>query len=167
VTLTAVAVGAAAINLSGMLLVPYDLGHLLLGHAWRVAQPLLLPTGIALVCAGLLSGPQCVLIGVRATQKAMLVNVVSIPILLAGTLVGAELDGVRGALWLGAAGWAVIAVIWWITYELYVHRAITSERGGIVLTPVTGAALRRAELTPVAAGGGIVLTPVTRTGPLT
>lgn len=156
VVLAAIAGGAAALNLLGMLLMPTALGHALLGHAWGPAEPLLLPTGVAIVFAGLTCGPQTALIGTKQTGTAMAINIASIPLLLISALAGALIDGVLGAVWFAAAAHGVIAIVWWAAHEARTRRSGLLSSNQLVPLPVTS--IRLTPVAPAGAGGGIVLT---------
>ena len=160
--LTGVIAAVALLNMLGMLVLPNRLGHLLLGASWHPAQPLLLPTGMQIVFLALLSGPQAALLGVRAMDKAMALNVATTVMLLIGTFVGALIDGALGALWLAAAAQGLAMVASWITLWMHTRTSAPTAAAspGIVLSPVTPASA------PTAAGSpGVVLSPVTLSPP--
>jgi O-antigen/teichoic acid export membrane protein len=121
----------AIANLIGMLVVPDELGRLVLGATWEVAQPLLLPAGIQLVFLGLISGTRSALLGMRAIRKTVRIDVAMTVLVLVGTLVGAGIDGAAGAYWARAAATAAIAVVWWWVYLVHIRH----HRTGISVTP--------------------------------
>lgn len=113
---TFLTVGVALLTGAVMLLLPDSLGKLLLGATWDATKPLLLPTCALLLAIGLLTGPRIGLLGMRAIQKAVVIDVVSTAVVLATTLGGAVLAGVTGAVWLRAGGQAVMTLVWWLTF---------------------------------------------------
>ncbi|QIX25480.1 oligosaccharide flippase family protein [Nocardioides sp. JQ2195] len=116
----------AGLNLLVLLLLPGWLGRAVLGETWEVTEPLMLPAGLQIVFLALVTGPRSGLLGVRAIQKTVVIDVVSTVILLVLTVAGAALDGAVGAFWGVAIGQGVIAAIWWSVFWRHTGR---SSRG--------------------------------------
>ncbi|HVU91843.1 MAG TPA: hypothetical protein VHC23_06395, partial [Jatrophihabitans sp.] len=106
----------AALNTAVMLVLPGSLGRLVLGDTWQQARPLLLATGVQLICLGVITGARAGLLGSRMIRKAMVIDVVSTVLLLGATVAGASADGARGALWGVAAAQGVLGVVWWAVF---------------------------------------------------
>lgn len=158
---------AAVINTAVILVLPARVGRTFLGDTWHVAHPLLLAVGVQMIAIGLISGPSAALAGLKAMTAVAGFSVAAMVIMIAGAGIGASLDGAKGALWLVAAGQGMVMVVAWgiLVVRLRDERAlprIEIAGAGIVLTPVTSAAL--ATVRPLHARPGIVLTPVTRSG---
>ncbi len=110
------ATAVALLNAVVLLVLPDRIGEVVLGASWHVAKPLLLPTGVQIVCLGSLTGVRAGLLGMRAIRKAMVLDVVGTVVVLAAASTGAVIDGAVGALWAVAAGWGLMAVLWWVTF---------------------------------------------------
>jgi O-antigen/teichoic acid export membrane protein len=126
VKLTTVVTGTvAALNLVVMLVLPRHIGTIFLGASWHVAHPLLLPTGVQIVCLGILTGPRAGLLGMRQIRKVMVADVLTTGMVVVATFAGVVIDGAKGALWLIALGQAVLAVYWWLTFLAQTRHAET------------------------------------------
>jgi len=110
------ATAVALLNALVMLVLPDRIGEVVLGASWHVAQPLLLPTGVQIVCLGMLTGVRAGLLGMRAIRTTMVLDVVGTVVVLIAASTGAVIDGAKGALWVIAAGWGLMSVVWWITF---------------------------------------------------
>lgn len=133
----------AAANMAVMLVLPNGIGTALLGDSWQPAKPLLLPVGVQIVVLGLLTGPQAGLLGLRAMNKAMAIGITTTVISLIAAGVGAALGGAKGALWLVAAGQAVVMLVWWATFAAHLrHTEIHAgpSSAPAVAAPAPGAA---------------------------
>ncbi|MGN6605816.1 MAG: hypothetical protein ACTHMS_02230 [Jatrophihabitans sp.] len=108
--------GVAAVNAVVMLLLPASIGRVVLGSTWDVARPLLLPTGVQIICLGLLAGPRAGLLGRRAVRTAMVVDVATTVVFLIATIGGGLADGALGALWAVAIGQLLLAGVWWTLF---------------------------------------------------
>ena len=119
---TAITTAVALVNAVVMLVLPDDVGKVFLGNAWDATKPLLLPTCAQILAMGLLTGARVGLLGMRAIQKALAVDLVGAGVFLAATLTGAVVAGASGALWFGAAGRAAMTVIWWVVFWTHADR---------------------------------------------
>lgn len=128
----AVTGAAAAVNMVVMLVLPNDIGKALLGASWHPAQPLLLPAGLQIVFIGLATGPTAALLGIRAMNTVMGVNIAGMILVLAGAAIGAVLDGARGALWLVTASRVILMLASWAALTVRMRRVVPAagERGG-------------------------------------
>jgi O-antigen/teichoic acid export membrane protein len=106
----------ALLNTAVMLVLPGALGRLVLGDTLERARPLLLATGVQLVCLGVITGARAGLLGARMIRKAMRIDVASTVLLLLATVSGASADGAAGALWGVALAQGVLAVVWWTVF---------------------------------------------------
>lgn len=122
VTGSSIAAAVAAANMGVMLVLPNRIGEALLGASWHPAKPLLLPAAVQIVVLGLLTGPQAGLLGLRAMNKALAIGMTTTVISLIAAGAGAALGGARGALWMVAAGQAVVMVVWWVTFAVHLRR---------------------------------------------
>jgi O-antigen/teichoic acid export membrane protein len=134
---TTLTTAVAALNVVVMLILPTKLGELVLGASWHPAKPLLLPTGVQILFIAVLTGPQAALLGVRAMRKAMTINVANSILLLIAALVGALLNGAKGALWAAAVAQGVVALAWWLTYVT--HRPQTEPAAVAAAEPTAAA----------------------------
>jgi O-antigen/teichoic acid export membrane protein len=129
----------ALLNVLAMLVLPDRLGETVLGASWHAAQPLLLPTGVQIVCIGLLTGVRAGLLGTRAIRKVMVIDVASTVAILLSTVSGAVIDGVVGALWAVALCQGLMAVVWWMTFWMHTSRAQPAASAAVLspLPPAT------------------------------
>jgi O-antigen/teichoic acid export membrane protein len=118
--------GVAAVNLAIMLALPTPVGKLVLGASWHHAQPLLLPAGLQILCAGLLNGPLGGLLGVRAMSKVTRISVANTGVMLAAAACGAVLDGARGGLWAVALTQGFMVIVWWVAFTRHLGRSAQS-----------------------------------------
>ncbi|HEX2896092.1 MAG TPA: oligosaccharide flippase family protein [Marmoricola sp.] len=130
----------AVANMLVLVFLPSWAGELLLGKTWAVTQPLVLAAGSQILCLGLISGPRAALLGLRLVRTTLAIDLSSTVFLLGLIILGAVLDGARGAFWAVAAGQGVMAVVWWTTFVVQASGS-TVSRG------------RRRRVAPVQAGG--------------
>jgi O-antigen/teichoic acid export membrane protein len=114
---------AAALNALVLLALPDGVGEAVLGDSWAVAEPLLLATGVQIVFLGLMSGVRAGLLGMRAIRKVMRIDLVTTALVLAASVVGAEVNGALGALWAITGVQALAAVVMWATFLAQTARA--------------------------------------------
>ncbi len=122
-----------------LLVLPPRVGETVLGASWHATQPLLLPTGIQIVWIGVFTGVRAGLLGTRAIRKVMLTDVATTLVVLTATIVGAVIDGVRGAWWAVAIGQGLMAIVWWITFWKHTSHPGPAAAGAAAspLQPVT------------------------------
>lgn len=135
VKVTAVVTAMALVNAVVLLVLPDAAGEAVLGDSWSEAQRLLLPTGVQIVCLALMTGVRAGLLGMRAIQKVMRLDIAGTVIVLAASIIGAVIDGVLGALWAVAVGQALLATAWWLTFLLHVPEpAAAAEEDALAVT---------------------------------
>lgn len=110
----------AAVNMLVLVLLPSWAGELVLGKTWAVTEPLVLAAGSQMLCLGLVSGPRAALLGLRLVRTTLAIDLTATVLVLGLIVVGALLDGARGAFWAAAGGQGVMAVIWWVAYAVHV-----------------------------------------------
>jgi O-antigen/teichoic acid export membrane protein len=137
---SAVTTTIALVNMGVLLVLPDRIGEMALGASWDTAKPLLLATGVQIVCLGSMTGVRAGLLGVRAIRKVMVIDVVTTVAILILTIPGAVIDGARGALWAVTLGQGVMAVVWWMTFLTHTGRRepLTTAAGPLPSVPVPG-----------------------------
>ena len=123
------ATAVALLNALVLLVLPDRLGEVVLGASWHAARPLLLPTGVQIVCLGMLTGVRAGLLGMRAIKKTMVIDVAGTVVVLIAASTGAVSGGAKGALWAVAAGWGLMAVVWWIVFWRHTAQARPAAPG--------------------------------------
>jgi O-antigen/teichoic acid export membrane protein len=114
-----------------LLVLPDSLGEAVLGDSWKVAEPLLLATGAQIVFLGLMTGPRAGLLGMRAINRVMLIDVATTVLVFAASIAGAAVDGALGAVWAITAVQAAVAVAMWGTFLAQTRRYdATGTRSG-------------------------------------
>jgi O-antigen/teichoic acid export membrane protein len=127
--------GVGALNLLAMLVLPTALGEALLGESWDLAEPLLLPTGLYIVCIGILTGPAAALLGVKAMRKATTMNVAMGIGALIWAAIGALIDGARGAMWAAALGQSLVMVAWWLLLWIHLRQGEATSAPDVASPP--------------------------------
>ncbi len=94
-------------------LVQDAVGRGLLGEAWGIAQPVLVPVAAQMAGSALVMGAVIVLRGAAEPRRSLRSRVTQSILVIAGASVGAVAWGVRGAAWMMAGATAISAVIWW------------------------------------------------------
>jgi O-antigen/teichoic acid export membrane protein len=112
----------ALLNAIVMAVLPAGVGRLLLGASWAPAKPLLVAVGAQILCIALATGPQAALVGMRAMGKSMALGMLAAVALFSTAGAGALIDGARGALWLAAAGQAVVLTAAWMAFVAHMRR---------------------------------------------
>lgn len=114
---SALTVAVALLNMAVLLVLPDEVGRLVLGATWEPTKPLLLPASIQMVLLALISGPRSAMVGLRAIRTTVRIDVASTIIALVATLGGAVVNAAEGAFWALSIGQGIIAVIWWVAYR--------------------------------------------------
>jgi O-antigen/teichoic acid export membrane protein len=107
---------AAAVNMIVLLVLPDGVGEAVLGDSWQVAEPLLLATGVQIVFLGAMTGVRAGLLGMRAIDKVMRIDLATTALVLAASIVGAVINGALGALWAITIVQAGVAIVMWMTF---------------------------------------------------
>ena len=139
---TALTTSAAILNVAILLLLPDELGRVVLADTWEATQHLLLPAGLQAILITVTSGPRALLVGVRAVRKTLTIDIVATIVMFTSTTVGALTGDVETAFWFLAASQGVMALVWWMT-------AIGHVRGGGGVGVVTPRSVQGIE------GGGL------------
>lgn len=110
-----------------VVLLPFGLGHVLLGDLWRPAYPLLLPVTLGVVTGCLSSGATSAVRALGASRRSLRAQLSTSTLVLVGSVAGAFIDAAAGSAW----GWAVAAAlgtgIWW--WQL--RRAVAEHIGTV------------------------------------
>jgi O-antigen/teichoic acid export membrane protein len=114
VTRLTFALGTA--NALVMVFLPDAVGVRVLGETWGHVHNLLLPFGLQLMCMGLNTGPRAGLVGLRAIEKTLVLDLIFMPSLLIVSLIGLLIGGTVGYSWAIVGAWALAVTAWWITY---------------------------------------------------
>jgi O-antigen/teichoic acid export membrane protein len=109
VTVAGLALAAAAI----LLLVPDEVGELILGQTWAVAGVAILPTALAFAAFAAQTAAMLAFRAYKVTLHTMTVQVVMFPLPAACGVVGFFLGGAEGAAWGLFASAAATAVVLW------------------------------------------------------
>lgn len=121
----------AVINAAILVELPNRLGIIVLGATWHVTKPLLVPTGLQIICLGVLTGARASMLGMRKIRRAMYIDVAGTAMFLAATIAGAIANGALGALWAVAISQGLLAVVWWF--------ALVGSTSGAQSVPGSGA----------------------------
>ncbi|HEX3959299.1 MAG TPA: hypothetical protein VHZ03_22155 [Trebonia sp.] len=127
VGMSAIAMAWVAVLLVGM---PLGLGRLMLGSHWRPTYPLVLPIGISIVGVAVSSGTGAGLHALGASRKSLAVMISASAMLVAFSLIGAELDGVQGACWGTALSQWVASGVWWWQLRVAMREAKLTTPAG-------------------------------------
>jgi O-antigen/teichoic acid export membrane protein len=136
---SALTTGIALGNAVVLVVLPDRLGEIVLGASWHAVKPLLLATGVQIICLGLLTGMRAGLLGMRAIRQVMARDVATTVVVLVATVCGAIVNGAKGALWAVALGQGLMAVIWWMTFWTRTSSAHATAAGAVLspLPPAT------------------------------
>jgi O-antigen/teichoic acid export membrane protein len=96
-----------------LLLLPDQVGELILGPSWWEASPLLLPMVLWTASSALTNGANVGLRALAAARRSVNTRVVTASLMLGSCLGGAALAGASGAAWGLAMSGAVSAAVWW------------------------------------------------------
>jgi len=109
---------------------PRGLGQWLLGSIWRPTEPLAIPQTLFVLGMCFLTGSQAGLHALGAARRSLSAMLIQSTCYLAFGILGAYVDGVRGAV-LGTAisSW-IGAVIWWRQLHIAMREYNKGERGG-------------------------------------
>ena len=147
---------AAFVNGAVALALPDAIGRQVLGATWPAARPLLLATSVQILFLGAMTGLRAGLLGLRAIRKAMAIDIASTVLVLAASVVGALLDGARGAVWAVAGVQGLLTGAWLLTFQHATHprfRHVGRHRRSAPAAPPVGEpAQLLGEPAPVLAG---------------
>lgn len=115
--------GAASVgNIVLLLMLPDRVGEAVLGRMWAVMEPLLLPTGLAVVAMAAQSGVKAALLGRREVRISLRVDLLGTLLSVSSLVLGAAWAGAAGAVWGLVIGQALISGIWWVALLGYLRR---------------------------------------------
>jgi O-antigen/teichoic acid export membrane protein len=115
--------GAALVWGAVVLLIPSAWGHALLRGAWAPARSVVLPLAVAMAGTGATGGASFGLRGLAAARQSLRARLWVAPVTLAASVLGALIEGTRGASYgLAAAAWLGAGVYWW-QFRLAVREA--------------------------------------------
>ena len=135
-------------------LLPDSLVTLLWKDKWQMAQPVLLPLGLAMIASTATLGPAVVIYALGLAKRTFRLITIEAPLVFTLMIGGTVLLGVKGTAWGQFADQAIILVLWFATL-----RSVLTEEPGA--GDGRGSADGRSDLTP---GGGPLLDPFT--GPI-
>ena len=124
---------AAVANMAVLLLLPDELGRLVLGDTWAATERVLWPAGVQVVFGCLVTGRRSALLGLRAVRTTLRVDIVTSVLLRGLTVVGAVVGGLVTAYWWLAVGQVFVTLLWFIAFWDHVRRL----RTGTAVVPAT------------------------------
>jgi hypothetical protein len=93
---------------------PRGAGVQLFGASWDATRRLLLPMGLLFIANGLAGGPYAGLRSLAAAREGLHVRLLSLPLVIAGSLAGAAIAGDAGFTYgLALAAIATVPIYWW------------------------------------------------------
>ncbi|MDX6231628.1 MAG: hypothetical protein QOH68_579, partial [Nocardioidaceae bacterium] len=111
--LTLLTGGAAFLNGAVLVLVPDRVGEAVLGDTWSVAQHLMWPAAAQILVLGLMTGYRTGMLGMRAIDKAVKIDVVTTVLALILSTAGAFAGGAEPAMW-GAVAASTLGLVMWV-----------------------------------------------------
>jgi O-antigen/teichoic acid export membrane protein len=94
-------------------LIPDSLGTTLLGDTWTGASDVLLPVALWTTFAGACLGPVIVILALGQSKATFRLTAIEAVMVMFGLLVGAKLDGARGAAWGLCIQAAILIPLWY------------------------------------------------------
>ena len=141
----------ALANVAFVLYVP-GVGHALLHDTWSATKPLMLAQGAQIACLGIITGARAGLLGLRAAQRTVKIDVVNTVLVLVTSITGVIVHGVLGAMWGVAICQAVMACVWWSVFRWHLSHPLSvvstdeeierAERQPAASYPQTGPPIR-------------------------
>ncbi len=122
VAVTGVMLTAGLVYTGLLLLIPDSLGTTLLGDTWTGAHDVLLPVTLWTALAGACLGPVIVILALGQSKATFRLTAIEAVMVLVGLLLGAELDGARGAAWGLAVQAAVLVPLWYFQMRAILAR---------------------------------------------
>lgn len=113
---------AAGVNVVVLVFLPDVVGSALLGGVWPLIEPLLLPTGLAVVALSAQCGKRAALLGRREVSRAMVIDIIGTAVTAGSLVAGAALAGATGAVWGLVVGQSLTSALWWVAFALYLRR---------------------------------------------
>jgi O-antigen/teichoic acid export membrane protein len=97
-----------------LLLIPDSLGKALLGDTWTGASNVLLPVSLVAAFAGSCLGPVIVILALGKTKASFWLTVVEAISVPAWMILGAEINGARGAAWGLCIQYVILMPLWFV-----------------------------------------------------
>jgi O-antigen/teichoic acid export membrane protein len=132
-----VGIGLAALAVTTgivVMVLPDDIGRLLLGDLWAPALTVVPPITIGTAAAGLVAGATVGLRGLAAARRSLRARIASSSLLLAFYVTGAAVGGAVGAAWGAAASSVTGAAIWWRQLGVAVAEFTATASGDDAMT---------------------------------
>lgn len=129
--MTVVSAGVFAAALAWMALalaLPGSVGREVFGDSWESTRAVLLPMGLTFVANGVAAGPYVGLRSLAAAREGLHVRLLSLPLVIGGSLAGAAMDGAVGFGYGLAAATAVTTVVYWRQFTLASSRTAEGAR---------------------------------------
>ncbi|AXT86208.1 hypothetical protein C6I20_14140 [Aeromicrobium sp. A1-2] len=115
--LTILTGGAALLNGVLLVLVPDSVGRAVLGDTWSVAQHLVWAAAAQILVLGLITGFRTGMLGMRAIDRAVVIDVATTVLALVFSTAGAFAGGAEPAMWGAAAASAIGLVMWAVVFH--------------------------------------------------
>lgn len=103
-------------------LLPNPIGELLLGPAWRAAQPIVLPVAISISAGGITMGAVVALRALQAARESMRMRLLFSGCMLSGAVLGGAAAGAAGAAWTVSVVSTLGSGLWWAVLLRTVRR---------------------------------------------
>ncbi|MDP9234961.1 MAG: hypothetical protein M3P01_10500 [Actinomycetota bacterium] len=97
-------------------ILPRRMGTELLGQNWSLAKSVVVPLSIWMAAAGVILGAGIGLRAMAAARRSLRARLMVAPLAVTSAVVGAAVQGARGAAWGFAGAYAVGAFIWWWSF---------------------------------------------------
>lgn len=123
---TALTTTAAIVNLALVLAIPNWVGELILGDTWGPTRTLRWPAGVQVILIGLVSGVRSGLLGIRAIETTLRIDIATAVLYVCALVFGALIWDVVGTFWALTGGQATLTLLWWIAYLKHARRGTTA-----------------------------------------
>lgn len=129
------AAGGLTWGLALLLLLPDAAGRFVLGAVWEPASALILPTTLAVMGAGLVTGAAAGLRALGAARRSLRAQLFSSAAFVTGGLVGAAAAGALGSSWGVAIATLCGAAMWWTQLRAGLGGSAARPAGSPVAAP--------------------------------
>ena len=120
--LTVLTGGVALLNAVVIVLLPDQWGVALLGDTWQVTQHLVWPAAVQITALGLTTGYRTGMLGMRAIDKAVVIDVLTTMLVLILSTIGALVGGAEPAMWGTSIATTTGLVMWIVVFQNYLRR---------------------------------------------
>jgi O-antigen/teichoic acid export membrane protein len=114
-----------------LLQLPEAAGSRIIGELWQGSQPYVIPMSVLMALTGIQIGALVALRGLAAARMSLRAALVSSPLTLMLTAVGALTWGPAGGVWGLCIGRAITAIISWGALQLVLARKVATNNGSI------------------------------------